>query len=97
MTSPRSAAKALWVPTSWPGLLAEQPAHVQQVAVGLNGAAGVVHRCMGDVLGARHHLHHSQPGGGVLLDVVARLPSQLRLICAQISEPDARLPLADIL
>ena len=44
----------------------------------------------------RHHLDHPQPGGGGLVDVVARLPAQLRLIRTQIAEQDARLSLADV-
>ena len=43
-----------------------------------------------------HHLHHPQPRGGRLVDVVARLPAQLRLIGVQVAEQDAGLPLADV-
>src|SRR5258705_5911016 len=43
-----------------------------------------------------HPLHHPQPGGSELVDVVARFPTQLSLIRAQVAELDAGLPLADV-
>ena len=51
---------------------------------------------MRQLFGGRHHLDHPQPGGGRLVDVVARFPAQLRLICMQIAEQDTGLPLADV-
>ena len=51
---------------------------------------------MRQVLGGGHHLDHPQPGGGGLVDVVARLPAQLSLIRTQVAEQDAGLSLADV-
>ncbi len=59
-------------------------------------ACPVVHRVVRQLLVRRHHLDHPQPGGRRLVDVVARLPAQLRLIGAQIAEQDAGLSLADV-
>ena len=53
-------------------------------------------RCVRQVLVRRQHLDHPQPRGGRLVDVVARLPAQLRLIGAQVAEQDPGLPLADV-
>ena len=96
MTSPVSAASAAWVPTSRPAcsLSSHRTSSRSQyawIAVPALFSASCARCSVGT-----HHFHHPQPGGGRLVDVMARLPAQLRLIGAQVAEQDAGLPLADV-
>ena len=77
-------------------LLAEQPAHLEQIAVRLDGRAGVVQRGVREVFCRCHHFDHPQPRRRRLVDVLAGLPNQLRLVGLQVAEQNTGLPLADV-
>ena len=56
----------------------------------------MVYRFVRQLLVRCQHLDDPQPGGGPLVDVVADLAAQLRLIGAQIAEQDTGLSLTDV-